>query len=77
MFKGLLDRNLDFSISHWLKHDYVTLFELVVHFFLCLTISIALYDEEYMVRSGPLTFQREYAARLSHWLGKDYPTVAL
>lgn len=59
------------------EHDYVTLFELGVHFFLCLTIFIAIYDEDYMAASGPLSFQREYAAKLTHWLGKDYPTVAL
>ncbi len=60
-----------------IEHDYVALFELGAHFFLCLTIYIAIYDEGYMARSGPLAFQREYAAKLSHWLGKDYPTVAL
>ena len=27
--------------------------------------------------SGPLSFQREYAAKLSHWLGQSYPPVAL
>lgn len=48
-----------------------------MHFFLCLTIYIALYDEEYRERSGPLAFQREYAKKLTHWLGQDYPTVAL
>ena len=58
-------------------HDYVALFELGAHFFLCLTIFIAIYDEDYAAAQGPLSFQREYAARLSHWLGKDYPTVAL
>jgi hypothetical protein len=60
-----------------IEHDYVALFEIGAHFFLCLTIYIALYDDDYAERSGPLAFQREYAARLSHWLGKDYPTVAL
>jgi len=60
-----------------LDHDYVTLFELGAHFFLCLTIFIAIYDEDYAARSGPLAFQREYAQKLSHWMGKDYPTVAL
>jgi hypothetical protein len=60
-----------------IAHDYVTLFEIGAHFFLCLTIYIAIYDEDYMAHSGPLAFQREYAAKLSHWLGKDYPTVAL
>lgn len=58
-------------------HDHVTLFEIGAHFFLCLTIFIAIYDEDYTRDSGPLSFQREYAAKLSHWLGKDYPSVAL
>ena len=60
-----------------IEHDYVALFEMGVHFFLCLTIFIAIYDEDYMTASGPLSFQREYATKLSHWLGKEYPTVAL
>lgn len=59
------------------EHDYVALFEMGAHFFLTLTIMIALYDEDYLVASGPLSFQREYAAKLSHWLGQPYPTVAL
>lgn len=60
-----------------MAHDYVALFEMGAHFFLCLTIFIAVHDEDYAASQGPLSFQREYAARLSHWLGKDYPTVAL
>ena len=60
-----------------IEHDYVALFELGAHFFLTLTIFIAIYDDEYIAQSGPLSFQREYASKLSHWLGKDYPTVAL
>jgi hypothetical protein len=56
-------------------HDYVTLFEMGAHYFLSLTIFIALYDDDYAARSGPLSFQREYAAKLSHWLGKPYPSV--
>ena len=59
------------------EHDYVALFELGAHFFLTLTIMIALYDEDYAAVSGPLSFQREYAAKLSHWLGQPYPPVAL
>ena len=59
------------------EHDFVALFEMGAHFFLTLTIMIALYDEDYLVASGPLSFQREYAAKLSHWLGQPYPTVAL
>lgn len=58
-------------------HDYETLFELGAHFFLTLTIFIAIYDDDYAQKSGPLAFQREYAQKLSHWLGKEYPTVAL
>lgn len=60
-----------------INHDYVKLFELGAHFFLSLTIFIAIYDEDYMKRSGPLAFQKEFAAKLQHWAGKDYPTVAL
>lgn len=56
------------------KHDYVALFEAGAHIFLTLTIYIALYDEEYAAKNGPLSFQREYAANLSHWIGKDYPS---
>jgi hypothetical protein len=60
-----------------INHDYVALFEMGAHFFLSLTIFIGLYDEDYMRRSGPLAFQREFAAKLQHWAGKDYPTVAI
>ena len=60
-----------------IEHDYATLFELGAHFFLTLTVFIALYDEDYAAKAGPLAFQREYAQKLSHWLGKDYPPVAL
>jgi len=60
-----------------INHDYVTLFELGAHFFLSLTIFIAIYDADYTERLGPLSFQREYAANLAHWAGKDYPSVAL
>jgi hypothetical protein len=58
-------------------HDHVALFEMGAHFFLTLTIMIALYDEDYAARNGPLSYQREYAAELSHWLGQPYPSVAL
>lgn len=60
-----------------INHDYVALFEMGAHFFLSLTIFIAIYDEDYMRRSGPLSFQREFAARLQHWSGRAYPTIAL
>ncbi|AXS41994.1 hypothetical protein [Breoghania sp. L-A4] len=56
-------------------HDYVALFEMGAHFFLNLTIFIGIYDEPYMAKNGPLSFQREFAANLQHWKGKDYPTV--
>ena len=57
------------------NHDYVALFEMGAHFFLNLTIFIGIYDEPYLEKSGPLSFQREFAAKLAHWKGKDYPTV--
>lgn len=57
--------------------DYVKLFEMGAHFFLTLTIYIAIFEEDYMAKSGPLAFQREYAQKLQQWLGKDYPPVAL
>jgi hypothetical protein len=60
-----------------INHDYVALFEMGAHFFLNLTLFIAVYEEEYTARSGPLSFQREFGQKLSHWLGKDYPTVAI
>ena len=60
-----------------LGHDYAKLFELGAHFFLTLTIFIALYNDDFAAKAGPLAFQREYAEQLSHWLGKEYPSVAL
>lgn len=58
-----------------MNHDYVALFEMGAHFFLNLTIFIGIYDEPYMAEKGPLAFQREFAANLKHWTGKDYPSV--
>jgi len=56
-------------------HDYVALFEMGAHFFLNLTLFIGIYDEPYLKEKGPLSFQREFAAKLQHWRGKDYPSV--
>ena len=53
-------------------HDYVTLFELGCHNFLLLTLFIALFKRDY---DEPLAFQREFAARLSHWT-VPYPDIA-
>jgi len=69
--------------STWLKftdaerealatHDYVTLFEMGAHNFLTLTLFIALFERDY---AEPLSFQREYAARLSHF-SLPYPDIA-
>jgi hypothetical protein len=69
--------------STWLKftdterealatHDYVTLFELGAHNFLVLTLFIALFERDY---AEPLAFQREFAAKLSHW-SLPYPDIA-
>jgi hypothetical protein len=59
-----------------INHDYVALFEMGAHFFLNLTIFIGIYDEPYMKEKGPLAFQHEFAAKLAHWKGKEYPSVA-
>ena len=56
-------------------HDSVALFEMGAHVFLNLTIFIGLYDEDFMKRTGPLSFQREFARNLAHWTGKEYPSV--
>jgi hypothetical protein len=53
-------------------HDYVKLFELGAHNFLLLTLYIALFERDY---EEPLAFQREFAARLSHW-SLPYPDIA-
>lgn len=58
-----------------IDHDFVALFEMGAHFFLNLTIFIGIYDEPYMKEKGPLAFQLEFARKLQHWKGKDYPTV--
>ena len=59
-----------------IEHDYVALFEMGIHFFLSLTIFIGIYDHDWTRTKGSLSFQREFAERLSHWIGKDYPSVA-
>lgn len=53
-------------------HDYVTLFGLGAHNFLTLTLFIALFERDY---TEPLGFQREFAARLSHW-SLPYPDIS-
>jgi len=53
-------------------HDYVALLELGAHNFLVLTLFIALFERDY---EEPLGFQREFAARLSHW-SLPYPDIA-
>jgi hypothetical protein len=53
------------------SHDYVKLFELGAHAFLTLTLFIAMFERDY---AEPLGFQREYAARLSHFK-LPYPDI--
>ena len=53
-------------------HDYAGLFGLGAHPFLTLTLFIALFERDY---AEPLGFQREYAARLSHW-SLPYPDIS-
>jgi hypothetical protein len=52
--------------------DYVALLELGAHDFLVRTLFIALFERDY---AEPLAFQREFAARLSHWT-LPYPDIA-
>jgi hypothetical protein len=52
-------------------HDYPALFGLGAHPFLTLTLFIATFERDY---SEPLGFQREYAARLSHYR-LPYPDI--
>ncbi len=59
-----------------INHDFVALFEMGAHFFLNLTLFIGIYDAPYMAKSGPLAFQREFAAKLQHWRELEYPSVA-
>lgn len=54
------------------RHDYVALLELGAHNFLVLTLFIALFERDY---AEPLAFQKEFAARLSHWT-LPYPDIA-
>jgi hypothetical protein len=58
-------------------YDYVWLFENGAHFFLSLTLFVAVFEEDYTREQGPLSFQREFAKKLEQWLGRDYPSVAL
>ena len=53
-------------------HDFPKLFELGAHPFLTLTLFIALFERDY---EEPLAFQREFAARLSHWT-VPYPDIS-
>ncbi|MFP5076235.1 hypothetical protein ACLE20_02915 [Rhizobium sp. YIM 134829] len=57
------------------EHDFVSLFEMGAHFFLNLTLFIGIYDEPYREKFGPLSFQRDFAARLQSWRGRRYPSI--
>jgi len=46
--------------------------EMGAHNFLVLTLFIALFERDY---EEPLAFQKEFAARLSHW-SLPYPDIA-
>ena len=63
---------LNFKREALATHDYPKLLELGAHPFLTLTLFIALFERDY---AEPLAFQREYAARLSHW-SLPYPDIA-
>ena len=53
------------------EHDYPKLFALGAHPFLTLTLFIAMFERDY---AEPLGFQKEYAARLSHF-SLPYPDI--
>jgi len=81
----LIGNDVEASMSHALTegerralvdHDFVSLFEMGAHFFLNLTLFIGICDEPYMHKHGPLAFQREFAEKLQHWRGRDYPSIA-
>ena len=57
--------------------DYRALFALGAHYFPLLQVFMGMNDADYEARSGPLSFQKEMAANMSHWLGRPYPSVAL
>ena len=52
--------------------DHVALFQLGAHPFLTLTLWIAMFERDY---PEPLTMQRDYGARLSHF-NLPYPDIA-
>lgn len=60
-----------------IEQDHVALFELGAHWFVTLQVFVGLFEMEYEDRSGPLAYQREFAADLAHWIGKEYPSIAL
>jgi hypothetical protein len=59
------------------SQSYVALFALGAHYFPMLQVFMGMFDADYEARSGPLSFQREMAENMRHWLGKEYPSVAL
>lgn len=60
-----------------INYDYVWLFEYGAHFFLSLTLFIGLFEKDWTSEKGPLSYQRDFATNLEHWIGRDYPSVAL
>lgn len=60
-----------------IAQDYAKLFALGAHYFVTLQVFMGLFDADYEERSGPLSFQREYAQNLAHWLGREYPSIEL
>ncbi len=62
----------DFERKALVDHDYPALFAMGVHPFLTLTLFIAVFERDY---AEPLGFQKEYAARLTHF-SMPYPDIA-
>ncbi|NEK56737.1 hypothetical protein GCU56_02450 [Geodermatophilus sabuli] len=81
-----LDKNATVERTTWLaftdeerraleEHDHVALFELGAHWFPTLQVFVGMHEKDYEATSGPLSYQREFAADLAHWRGRTYPDI--
>lgn len=55
--------------------DHVKLFELGAHWFPTLQVFVGMHEKDYEARSGPMAYQKQFAADLAHWVGKPYPSI--
>ncbi|MEZ0163442.1 hypothetical protein AB2L27_01535 [Kineococcus sp. LSe6-4] len=59
------------------SQDHVKLFELGAHWFPTLQVFVGMFEKDREAVGGPLAYQKEFAADLSHWLGRSHPSVEL